>query len=255
MLLERRKFPATPESWLCPLGPVRGRIRLICFPYAGGSPSVFYGWRQTLSEDVSLYGVHLPGRSRRIAETPIDNIESMVAATVEALAPHLAFPLVFFGHSMGAVLAFEVARMLRRRAGVEPAHLIVGGYVAPQLPRNQVVQRDLSDTALKDKLRELGGTPPEILEDPRMMDMLLPSLRADFNAIGAYQFRAEPPLSCPVTAIAGDGDSHCSPQEVAAWREQTRGEFQSHVLHGGHFFIQTEAQAVQDLVMDIVRRY
>ncbi len=255
MLIDRRKVPSTQESWLCALGPARGRVRLVCFPYAGGSPSVFHGWRQTLPEEVSLYGVHLPGRSRRIVEKPVETVEEMVDATVQALNPHLSAPLVFFGHSMGAVLAFEVARMLRRRAGIEPAHLILAGYVAPQLPRTNVVRRDLSDSALKDKLRELGGTPPEILDDPRMMDMLLPSLRADFNAIGAYQFRPEPPLSCPITTIAGDADTHCSPAEIEQWRVQTRGEFTTHVLHGGHFFIQSAAAPLQEIIAEIVQRY
>lgn len=228
-------------SWLeCWGSRLRGELRLYCFPYAGGAPSAFYGWHQTFSPRIDVCAIQYPGRGLHLQRPPFTRLLPLVEAIVEeALAPHLSTPFAFFGHSMGAIISFEVARYLRRRGGPSPLHLFVSGRRAPQLPGRERQTYDLPEEEFTAELRRLNGTPQEVFEYPELMQLLMPMLRADFEANETYVYRPGPPLDCPITAFGGVEDSEASFEELGAWREQTSAEFSLEIHPGDHFFLNT----------------
>src|SRR5437763_15337105 len=157
----------------------RARVRLFCFPYAGGGDSVFRAWQKGLSEAIEVCPVQLPGRGARISEPPFTELSPLVRAAAQALAPHLDKPFAFFGHSMGALICFELARHLRKDGGPQPVHLFVSGRCGPQTPREPFAG-DLPDSEFQEMLRRYNGTPEEVLENRELMELLLPAVRADF---------------------------------------------------------------------------
>jgi medium-chain acyl-[acyl-carrier-protein] hydrolase len=213
-------------------------LRLFCFPYAGGGATVYRAWADGLPPDVELACVQYPGRGSRLKEPAFAQLMPLVEALVPALPPHLDKPFAFFGHSMGAVIAFELARRLAR----EPLHLFVSGRQAPQLPPRDLHTYDLPDAEFIEELQRLGGTPREALAHPELMQLMLPLLRADFEAIQTYAYAPGPPLHCPVTAFGGLEDEDVSREQLEAWREQTDARFDAHLLPGDHFFLHS-AQA------------
>jgi medium-chain acyl-[acyl-carrier-protein] hydrolase len=212
-------------------------IRLFCLPYAGGGPHIFAPWRNRLSDEVGIYGAQLPGRGRRFSEPPLTEVEGIVEAMADAVAPLLNRPLALFGHSMGGLLAFELARSCRRRAGVEPSRLFVSGINAPQAPRLRDKIHHLDDAQFLDEISRLGGMPAEILANKEMLRLMLPTLRADFAAVETYTYRPETPLSCPIIVFGGLQDPCYQSDELDGWREQTTGRFSRHLMPGGHFFL------------------
>lgn len=229
-----------PTPWLtCPRPNPRARLRLFCFPYAGGSTMIYRQWQDALPAEVELCPVQLPGRAARLREAPFTRVEPLVAACAEALGPYLDKPFAFFGHSMGATIGFELARWLRRHGGPQPRILFVSGRRAPQLPDTLPHTYDLPDADFIADLRRLNGTPTEVLEHPEMMALLLPLLRADFELIQTYSYTPEPPLSCPIAAFGGVEDEEGSGPFLEAWREQTTGGFSLQLFPGDHFFLHT----------------
>jgi len=150
---------------------------------------------------------------------------------------YLDKPFAFFGHSMGAIVAFEVARQLEKKTGATPAHLVVSGRRAPQLPSNQPPAFGLPDEEFKEKLERLNGVPKELLLSAELMSLVLPSIRSDFEAIETYQYSPGPKLHCPITAFGGFRDSHVSQSSLDAWKEQTTASFKVRMFPGDHFFI------------------
>lgn len=228
------------------------RLRLVCFPYAGGGAWTFRGW-PGVPADGEAWAVELPGHGARIAEPPVGDLEALVAPLARAIAPLADAPLALFGHSMGALLAFETARRLRAEAGVEPVHLFVAGREAPQLPEARPPAHGLPDEELVAVLRDLDGTPSEVLEDAGMMALMLPVVRADFRLVETYRYRAEAPLGCPITAIGGADDARVRPAMLAPWREHTRAAFALHLVDGGHFFLPRAAPLVSRALEDALR--
>jgi medium-chain acyl-[acyl-carrier-protein] hydrolase len=227
------------------------RLQLICFPFAGGGPAAFSTWPGLLPPDVDVLCVQPPGRGERLAEPPLRRLDDLVDDLVDALlrADPTAAPTVFFGHSLGAVAAFEVARSLRRRGHPSPDRLLVSGAAAPQTPNTAQVHR-MSDEDLLEHTRALGGTPDELLRDPKLRAVVLPALRADFAMHETYRYRPEPPLDCPVTAFAGTDDAEVPPTEAALWRTQTTAGFDLHPLPGGHFFLHSARAALLGLIAE-----
>lgn len=223
-------------------------MRLFCFPFAGGGASFYRAWIERLSPDVQVLPVQLPGREARMRETSHDRIEPLVASLAGVLGPHLDQPYAFFGHSMGALIAFELARELRRRHAPPPASLLVSGHRAPQLPRRTAARHALPEPALVAELRRLGGTPPEVLAHPELMALLLPLLRADFAVVETYAYRDEPPLDCPIVAFGGLDDEDAGQAQMSAWQAQTRDALALHMFPGGHFFLNDARDAVLGLV-------
>jgi medium-chain acyl-[acyl-carrier-protein] hydrolase len=224
------------------------RLRLFCVPHAGGGTSSFRGWARSFPPGVQLVPVQLPGRESRVEELPFVRLAPLVSALTEAVGPYVDVPFALFGHSMGALVCFELARYLRRAYGVAPVHLFVSGAPAPQLSVRHPAMHELSTPALLGELRRLGGTPDEVLNSEELMRMLVPVLRADLQIVETYSYFADAPLSCPISAFGGLGDARVTRDELAAWRVQTAGEFTQQMVPGGHFFAYDEGRRMANIV-------
>lgn len=221
----------------------RAALRLFCFPYAGGGAPIFHGWPQQLPPDIEVLALQPPGRGARLREAPFTRIAQLADAVAGAVAPYLDRPVALFGHSMGALVAFELARRLET-AGVPPLHLFVSGRRAPHLPPERPALHPLPEAEFRDELRRLNGTPAEVLEHAELMEMMVPILRADFEAVETYTCHDAPPLTCPVTAFGGEADPDVEPDALAAWEQHTTGRFAARMFPGDHFFLnhpQTQA--------------
>jgi surfactin synthase thioesterase subunit len=219
------------------------QARLFCFPFAGGSPTTFATWPERLP-GVDVRPVHLPGRGNRRHEPAFHDVEAIVRALGPALVPLLDRPFAFFGHSMGAVLAFEVARYLRRHRFRQPMHLFVSGHRAPHIPDDTGPLPDVTDAALMAWLRAKGGTPPEVLQEPGLMALVLPVLRADRSVCASYVHAPESPLACAITVFGGVDDEESAPGFLEAWRTHTVRGTRLKKFPGGHFFLHAYAGAL-----------
>lgn len=218
------------------------KLRLFCFPYSGGGAHIFRMWANKLPALVEVCPIELPGRGTRLKEPLFTHLPPLVEALVQSLEKHLDKPFAFFGHSMGGLISFELARSLRRQHIPGPVHLFVSGRSAPQLPLEPPMHL-LPEAEFMNELRRLNGTPKEVLEHEELMQLMLPILRADFTICETYDYGPEPPLDCPITAFGGFRDESVTPDRVEAWREQTRATFLVHMLSGDHFFLHS-AQAI-----------
>ncbi len=213
------------------------RVRLFCFPYAGGGATVFRDAAEYLPDHIEICAVHLPGRPPRMRDAPIARLPDIVTAMIPAVRSALNLPFALLGHSMGGLLAFELTRTLRREGVPAPLHLFVSACRAPQLPPLESPAHSLPDAAFIERLRNLGGTPEETLNNPELIGLFLPTLRADFAVSETYIHTPEPPLNCPISAFGGIDDLKVPWQDLAAWQVQTSGPFHIDMLPGGHFFL------------------
>lgn len=245
--------PLTGNLWLPYLQPnPEAQLRLFCLPYAGGSALIYRSWLHKLPPGVEVCALELPGRGHRMKEAPFRNVFELVPVLAEALQAYLDKPFAFFGHSMSALIGIELARHLRRRAGLAPEHLFVSGRSAPQLGKKGDNLYDLPDDELVERLRKLNGTPREVLEHPELMQLMLPLLRADFSVCDTYVYPDEPPLDCPITAFGGLGDPNVPRSGLEAWAAQTSGPFSLRMLPGDHFFLhENEAMLLHVLAREL----
>jgi medium-chain acyl-[acyl-carrier-protein] hydrolase len=213
------------------------RLRLFCFPYAGGSASIYRTWPKDLSPDIEVCAVQLPGRGGRLLEEPFTDLSALVEALAEALLPQFEEPFAFFGHSMGALIAFELARHLRRRYGLQPVHLFVSGFRAAQIPDPDALTFNLPEAEFLAAVRRLNGTPEAVLQNDELLSLMLPVIRADVTICETYAYQDGAPLDCPLTAFGGRSDSIVSPEELASWIVQTSGEYEVQMFDGDHFYI------------------
>lgn len=222
-------------------------VRLVCFPHAGGSATFYFPVSRALSRSVEVLPVQYPGRQERRSEPCVGDIGELADRVVEELLPlDDTKPLALFGHSMGAVVAYEVARRLESK-GIKPLRLFVSGRRAPSCTREGNVHlRD--DNGLIDELKKLSGTDSQILGDPDMLRMILPAVRSDYRAVESYRHVPGPPLDCPVTALTGDDDPQVTLDEAKAWSEHTAGGFELKVYEGGHFYLNSHAAAVMEAI-------
>lgn len=225
-------------------------LRLFCFPYAGGGALIYRAWSQMLPPEIEVFAAQLPGRSNRLKETPHTDLLALIEDVTENILPYLDRPFAFFGHSMGAMISFELARHLRRRGGPQPVRLLVSGRRAPQLRDSHRSMHDLPEPEFIEELRDLEGTPPEVLEHPELMRLMVPLLRADFSVVETYRYTPDAPLDCQITALGGLQDAHVSRPELEAWQEQTTASCNVRMIPGNHFFVQTE----QALLLRLVTR-
>ena len=231
---------------------------MFCFPYAGGTALMFKKWAELLPPVVKVVPVELPGRGTRLPEPPFVSMPALIDELKEVIRPCLDGPFVIFGHSMGATIAFELARALRREGGREPQAIFVSGRRAPQLPRRGPVTYNLPQAEFIAELLEMKGTPKDILEHAELMEIMIPLLRADFQLVQTYEYLAETPLRCPIIAYGGLQDPDASPDKMSLWSEQTSAGFALHTLPGDHFFIRSSQSQflgllAQDLCELIVR--
>jgi len=228
--------------------------RLFCFHSAGGAASAYQGWAELLPAGVELVAVQLPGRESRFTEPPHDRMAPLVGDLTEVLDPLLDRPFAFFGHSMGARVAFSLAHALGERG---PARLFVAGSPAPSL-LVPVPAWNGSDAGLVRYLADLGGTPPEVLADAELLSLLLPALRADLTVVATWDYPDHEPLTCDLHALSGRLDPYAPPARMAAWAKETSAAFTLDTLPGGHFFVRTELPRVLDTVRramaDLVQR-
>ena len=235
-----REEPSTPPWLFCHQPRATARLRLFCFPYAGGGASLYRTWAKRLASSIEVCPVQLPGRENKLGEQPFTRLQPLVEAIADALFPLLDTPFAFFGHSMGAIISFELARQLRRDRGLEPEHLFVSGHRAPHLPSLEPPTFELPEPELVEELRRLNGTPQAALEHPELLELMLPVLRADMAVCQTYEYGDEPALRCPITAIGGLEDVDVSRQRLEAWREHTAAAFKLRMLPGDHFFLHSQ---------------
>ncbi len=229
--------------------------RLFCLPWAGGAAAVYDPWRDALGEDVELCAIEPPGRQTRLREAAYTRLEPLVEALATAITDELDVPYALFGHSMGALLAFELARELRRRGVAEPCALFVSGSAAPRVPSDRIPVHDAPDAKVFARLQELGGLPEEVHEEPELLRLFLPTIRADFAVFETYDCRPEPPLDCPIVAFTGSEDREVPLLTLAPWSQETTGRFDYHVLPGGHFFLRDSQTALLDVVRSALAVY
>lgn len=236
LLALRLRAKGAAGSWFPSIQESRAaKLRLFCFPYAGGGASVFRAWAGFLPKDVAVCPVRLPGRESRLSEPAFDSMEKLIPALREAIGPYLDQPFAFFGHSAGATIAFELARSRSAR----PLCLFVAGARAPQLRRDHAPPPAPSDEELIEELRRIHGIPQDLLEHREVMQVALPALRADSTLYRNYVYREGPPLTCPIRAYGGIDDERISREHLEAWAVQTTASFQLEMFPGGHFFLQT----------------
>ncbi len=238
LLALRLKHRAQPKWFACGAGFSlrRASARLFCFPHAGGGASVFRNWSEDLPSAIELCPARLPGREARLSEPPLTTMRELVAALAEAIAPHLEGRFAFYGHSMGAIVAFELARLLRASGAPMPACLAVSGARAPQFRAGWIPPPEPGEREFLDQLRRLEGIPQEALDSPELLAAILPALRADASLYRQYVYEEQPPLECPIFAYGGQADPNVTPEHLAAWGGQTSVCFRARLFPGGHFF-------------------
>jgi len=234
--------PATP--WLPELPAAGSSLRLFCFPHAGAGASSFRDWPRHLPTHVSVCPVQLPGREARFREAPFTHVEPLVTELLDALNPYLDQPFALYGHSVGALVAFEFARALRRAGLPQPAHLFVSGRPAPQSVTSRPLLHDLGHPELVKALYAIGGTPAAVLRNPDLRALLLPMIQADFAVNETYVYHEEHALGVPTTVYQGTDDMRVSAEEARAWEAQSSGAFRVKYLAGGHFFVATNLLAL-----------
>jgi medium-chain acyl-[acyl-carrier-protein] hydrolase len=222
----------------------RARLRLFCLPYAGGGSRIYRTWADALPDDVEVCAVQLPGRDQRHNEAPISDAAELIDALSAMMRHYLDLPYAMFGHSMGAVLAYELARRLGAAYDREPSALFVSAHGAPHLPRRRPPSHHLPDDEFIARMKELNGTPAEVFANPELLALLLPMLRADFKLVETYAELPGPHLSCPVLAMGGRSDSDVPATSLDAWTAVTRGQFRSMLFEGDHFFINSERETL-----------
>lgn len=253
-----RAQPSPSDVAICNRPNPNGRLRLFCFPFAGGGAWTFKSWADELPADIQeeteLWSVRLPGRESMRNDHVFTELSPLLAALTPPITSLLTEPYAFFGHSMGALVSFELACALRSQGITGPVHMVVSGHRAPQIPDRKPPIHHLPDPEILAKLRRLGGTPEEVLLNEELMEMYLPLLRADFTVCETYEYEPREPLACSVTAFGGTDDPQVSAEDLGAWRARTNGPFSLHMFPGGHFFLQSAQSLILRVLAEDLRR-
>ena len=229
-------------------------LRLFCFSYAGGGASAFRLWPAGLPGGVEVCAVQLPGRENRITEPLINAIDKLVPIVCDALIAFCDPPFAFFGHSTGALVAFELSRELRRRSAPLPCHLLISGSRAPHIPEPNPLHK-LPKTDFLRELRRFSGTPEAVLQSEELMQIYIPILRADLALEEAYQHRVEPPLDIPIAAFGGIMDKEAAQDVLDPWAMYTSTTFTLDMIEGNHFFLHSNRDALLRLLSEILKPY
>jgi medium-chain acyl-[acyl-carrier-protein] hydrolase len=229
------------------------KMRLFCFPYGGAGASAFRTWGSVLPSWIEVVPVQVPGRESRFREAPFTRVEPLVQDLIKAF-DGVSGPFALFGHSFGALAAFEIARELRRRGKPSPKAFLVSGLPAPQLERNRPKIAHLPKDELVRKLRDEFDLSPELLEMPEILDMVLPVMRADFEVVETYDYREEPPLDFPIHPFGGQDDREAKADELAAWNAQsTRPPVPVRLFPGDHFYLIKSRDALLAAVAEALK--
>lgn len=243
--------PQKDRWFVCPQPNPNADLRLFLFPYAGGTPTAFTKWPAEFPDNIETNIIHYPGRGSRFNESPIKELSVLVQEINRAILPLLYKPFVFFGHSMGGMIAFELARQLSS----QPQTLFISACGAPQLPDPNHPIHSLPDSEFIKSLQKLNGLPADVINNSELMQLLIPALRADFEAVENYKYSYnEDRLECPIIAFGGNDDTHVSPERLEGWAAQTSASFRSQYFSGDHFFINTAHQSVTAFIIDWIKK-
>ncbi|MGY3617883.1 thioesterase II family protein [Bradyrhizobium sp. USDA 10063] len=229
-------------------------MRLFCLPYSGGSAMVYARWRRLLPSWIEVQPIEWPGRGARMDEPLATDPRTLAEQLASELRAQVDGPYALFGHSLGALVAFELAYSLLDRGAPAPVVLSASGTEAPAVRDGSRWRLPLSDDALLDELRNLRGTSDEALSNPEIMRAALPVLRADFLMCGAYTYRPRPPLPCAIHVFGGEDDETSGDDSLMAWKRETLAEFSLDMLPGHHFFIHTQQARILDLICSVLSR-
>ena len=225
-----------------------GRIRLFCFPQAGGGASNFARWQRDAHSDLEICALQLPGREDRIREAPPDSVQALLPALAGEMSKYFDKPYALYGHSFGARLTFELARYFRAAVLPAPVHLFVSGSAPPDAPRTARLG-ELSDNEFLEKVvLQYQGIPSAVLAEPELLRVVLPALKADFRILEALEYRPEPPLGIPISAFGGRSDHAVSERDLMGWSSHTSRRFRLEMFDGDHFLLRTSALAVLDTI-------
>lgn len=228
--------------------------RLVCFPHAGGSASYYFPVSAALSPEFDVLALQYPGRQDRRGDPFVDTIDALADQLYAAIAPAMDGPVAFFGHSMGAVLAYEVTRRFEERDGTGPVVVFASGRRAPSRQRDENVHlRD--DAGIIKEMRNLGGTDSRVLADPELLEMVLPAIRNDYRAVERYSRGTDARISAPVVVMTADDDPRTTVEEAAAWEDHTTGGTTLHTFDGGHFYLEQHAARVIDVIAGTLREH
>ncbi|PIE41584.1 MAG: putative thioesterase [Gammaproteobacteria bacterium] len=230
------------------------RMRLFCFSYAGGNASAFRGWYKNMPSDVEICSVQLPGRGARFKEKSFTSLSDLLFALDSAFQPYLDVPFAFFGHSMGAQVAFEFAKRLRDKRAPQPEWLFVSGRRAPHLPQRRKTLHNLPEDEFREEILKLDGTPAEAIENPELMELVSPILRADCQVIETWKTPDAEPLVVPIVACGGAQDEHVTIEELENWSHLTKGPFEMRLFSGGHFYIHSATDSLLECVASFIQQ-
>jgi medium-chain acyl-[acyl-carrier-protein] hydrolase len=239
------------NPWFLPVQrpDVPARVRLFCLPFAGGSASMFKPWQTGLPADVEVVPVQPPGRENRLSEAPFDRMDPLVDALATVIATRLDAPFALFGHSMGALVAFELADALRERHGVTPTHLLMSGRRPPHLPNIVPPLSRLGDDDVVHALSHYyEALPPILTERSHLLRAFLPTLRADMAVLDEHVWRPRAPMPCPITVLAGVSDPAVPPGDLRHWEQHTTIGCRVKLFPGGHFFLRDMAPDVTRII-------
>jgi len=213
------------------------RLRLFCFPFAGGSASVYRTWQQDMPAEIEVCPVQLPGRERRFREPAFTSLPPLIDEMSKALEPYFDLPFAFFGHSMGSIIGYELGHELRAEGKAEPVQLLVSARRAPHIPEDDDHYHELPDDELREKLGEIEGTPPEVLANAELMELMLPLIRSDFELNETYEYAEHETAPWPLTAFGGLEDPEVPREYLEEWEKMTSGPFRLRMFPGGHFYL------------------
>lgn len=220
-------------------------MRLYCFPYAGGNARSIYGdWQDELYFDADVVPVDLPGRGARTGEVLLADLQPVAVQLAAEIAAEVGGPYMFYGHSIGALVCFEVARHLSRQHGSEPDAIFAAAFRAPHTPAARAPVHVMDDQDLLAHVVRLGGVPARVLSEPELLKLVLPTLRADLRLSEAYELGDVHCLSCPIYVYGGEADPIVASHEFERWRELTSGECEVRMFKGGHFFLEVSQHAM-----------
>jgi len=246
-------MPANPQSnpWILrPRPNPHARLRLFCLPYAGGGASTYCAWPAHLPPDIEVMAVQLPGREERLSEPAFIDASQLCVQLVAVLAPYVDQPFALFGHSLGALVSFELARLLRTLGAPGPGHLFISGHSGPRKIHGFPPLNGISDDGLLRVLQRMGGAPDGLVAVSDVKRLVLPPLRCDLSLCEAYRYVAAEPLACPISAFGGTLDDVVRRADVLAWGAETMGGFRARMLPGGHFFLNNAMPRLLQAITD-----
>ncbi len=250
-------MPASQDysAWITrPKPSPNARLRLFCLPYAGGGASIYRTWPDILPPEIEVCPIQLPGREQRFNDPRFTDIRPLVDALGQELAPFLNTPFAFFGHSMGAIIGFELTRYLRRLNLPEPELLLVSAHRAPQIPDRREPIHQMPDREFIQELSLLKGMPDVVLANNDLVALMAPLLRADFAIAETYTYINEAPLKCPISVFGGLQDEGITKDDLTAWQKQTAAAFMLHMVNGDHFFFVKDRVTILRVIFQDLQR-